>query len=463
MPDPLCQVDYSVKVFDANGNEYPCSTCFDPVTREFTFHYDKDLLLSGPDFTDFTVEVSGTSGYLYPVTETTSFNLKLKNPCIDPNFVTIVTQPALPQSYILYDLNPTGHQWVHDQFTLQTVPIDHDFCGDFTYEATFMGDYVDAASLPMVYDADLRRFTIYSEDMDLIGKHPYSIEAHLTDYPVTRTRAQAVKSTIEIVDPCIDPFSLTMPPAQTTPPDYYYTDDAPALEFKTSPFTVFPPVCEIEYSCRIISGQRLDLCQVSDGQTDGFFDPVTGEYFFMSYDTANYKPGTYTMEVTGTSGLKSESFTVELVLVDPCFTVDLGLLPNPFADQRYVLRDPAIELPWRAADDLINPATKVDCGPITVEFFNFDGSALDSAIFLDDQTNDPDNFFRVLYSEDVSKKGSYPIRYRVYHENYPLNVVEQPFPFVVTLINSCEDPKYLKLETPLVDQEYTITQDAITY
>ena len=76
-------------MLDGNGNNYPCPTCFDPITREFTFHYDQDLLLSGPDFTDFTVEMTGTSGYLYPETDVTSFNLKLKNPCIDPMFVSI--------------------------------------------------------------------------------------------------------------------------------------------------------------------------------------------------------------------------------------------------------------------------------------------------------------------------------------------------------------------------------------
>ena len=38
------------------------------------------------------------------------------------------------------------------------------------------------------------------------------------------------------------------------------------------------------------------------------------------------------MEITGASGLKLETFTIDLVLVDPCFTVDLGLQPLPFVD-----------------------------------------------------------------------------------------------------------------------------------
>ena len=88
----------------------------------------------------------------------------------------------------------------------------------------------------------------------------------------------------------------------------------------------------------------------------------------------------------------------------------------------YVLRDPAIAVPYLGAD-LIDPATDVNCGPITVEFFNHDTTALEPALFLDDQSADPFNIFRVIYAEDVLLKGSYPIRYRVYHTNYPDNVV----------------------------------------
>lgn len=86
--------------------------------------------------------------------------------------------------------------------------------------------------------------------------------------------------------------------------------------------------------------------------------------------------------------------------------------------------DPApIEQPWQPAD-LISPLTTVDCGPITVEFFNDDAgrTALDPVLFEDNRATSPNNVFKVLYSEDASKKGSHPLRYRVYHTNYPLNV-----------------------------------------
>ena len=129
--------------------------------------------MSGPDFTDFTVEMTGTSGYLYPVTDVTSFNLRLKNPCIDPIFVSIQTAPVPAQQYILYDLAPTGLQWVHDPFTLVTVPFQHDYCGDFTYEATFMNNPIDGTTAPMEHDTGTMTYTIYSEYYpNLIGIHP---------------------------------------------------------------------------------------------------------------------------------------------------------------------------------------------------------------------------------------------------------------------------------------------------
>ena len=145
----------------------------------------------------------------------------------------------------------------------------------------------------------------------------------------------------------------------------------------------------------------------------------------MSNNIVDYPPGTYTMRVTGTSGAKSDSFTIDLVLVNPCFTVDLGIQTNPFPDSVYVLRDPEIALAWQAVD-LIQPATTVDCGSISVEFFNDDIAKSALAVpFKDDRATTPDNFFRVLYSEDVGHKGSYPFRYRVYHTDYPLNSIEQ--------------------------------------
>ena len=91
-----------------------------------------------------------------------------------------------------------------------------------------------------------------------------------------------------------------------------------------------------------------------------------------------------------------QSFIINLVLVDPCPTVDLDLQPSPLVDATYVLVEPAMQQPWKA-EDLISPKTKVDCGPISVEFFNSDAakSAINTVLFQDDRTASPNNIYLV--------------------------------------------------------------------
>ena len=147
------------------------------------------MLPSGATETDYTVEVTGVTGLNTQSTVTATFTLKLKNPCIDSSYVTIQTVALVDQVYDLYDFVPDGFSWTHDPFTLNTTPITHSLCGDFTYEATFMGSAITAASTPVKYDTLTRTFTIYSEDFALIGAQPFTIAAHLTDYPSIATAA----------------------------------------------------------------------------------------------------------------------------------------------------------------------------------------------------------------------------------------------------------------------------------
>ena len=99
---------------------------------------------------------------------------------------------------------------------------------------------------------------------------------------------------------------------------------------------------------------------------------------------------------------------------------------------------------------------KIDCGPISVEFFNDDAakSAINTALFQDDRTTAPNNIFRTLFNDNPLTIGSYPFRYRVFHTNYPTSAVEIPFPFIVTIIkvNSCESPKSI-VSSSLENQE----------
>ena len=139
-----------------------------------------------------------------------------------------------------------------------------------------------------------------------------------------------------------------------------------------NPFLVSPPICSFTYSCTVTKGSRLDLCSISDGSTHGVFDPITGNYEFYSIDMANYLPGQYTFEIKGIVGTKSSSSTFVMTLVDPCPTTTLTIKqPDPFTDKTYILRAPQINQFWDI-NKLITKATAVDCGALTVEFFNDD-------------------------------------------------------------------------------------------
>ena len=75
------------------------------------------------------------------------------------------------------------------------------------------------------------------------------------------------------------------------------------------------------------------MCALTDGDSHGVFDPITGNYEFYSIDMANSVGGEYTFEITGTVGDKSATSTFVMTLVNPCSTTVLTIIdPDPFAD-----------------------------------------------------------------------------------------------------------------------------------
>ena len=76
-----------------------------------------------------------------------------------------------------------------------------------------------------------------------------------------------------------------------------------------------------------------DLCALTNGDSHGVFDPITGNYEFYSIDMATYLPGQYTFEIIGKVGDKSDTATFVMTLVDPCLTTQLTIIdPDPFED-----------------------------------------------------------------------------------------------------------------------------------
>ena len=83
----------------------------------------------------------------------------------------------------------------------------------------------------------------------------------------------------------------------------------PIVDFSVTEYIVDPAFCQPEliYSCEVIMGPRLDICDVNDVLTQAAFDPVTGRYTFQSTDMASYPAGIYTLKITGTVDSESAS------------------------------------------------------------------------------------------------------------------------------------------------------------
>ena len=205
-PAEYCTIDYTyTMIHKETGSLLDCTGChlFDLASQIFTFHYDQDLALSGVDFEQYRVEVTGTAGTLTPSTIQASFDVEIKNPCIDTDYVTIETVDMVDKAYDLYDPQII---WSQGNFVVKTVPIGHTLCGGLTYKANFMDAVIDDTSTPMTYDSG--NYLFYSEDFDLIGLQTFTLEAYLTNYPANATPEKAVTHTLEVGDPCPDPNSV---------------------------------------------------------------------------------------------------------------------------------------------------------------------------------------------------------------------------------------------------------------
>lgn len=133
-----------------------------------------------------------------------------------------------------------------------------ELCGGFTYTAYFMGEEISATSEPMSYDAATRTFTFFSDDWAMIGDREFAVKAHYakTHQSVNDPPASAF---LEIFEPCY----LTAPEQMSMPP-YFYSGEL--TQFFMNPFIIEPPLCDLEYTCEVVSAPReldtLDLCDV---------------------------------------------------------------------------------------------------------------------------------------------------------------------------------------------------------
>ena len=113
----------------------------------------------------------------------------------------------------------------------------------------------------------------------MVGLREIKIQAFLADY--TEVVSGIETAFIDVINPCLSPIWISIP-KQISQLTYYYSGDSPALSFQPEGVTVSPFICSFEYKCEIISGPRLDLCNVVDGSTVGQFSVINGRFDFQS-------------------------------------------------------------------------------------------------------------------------------------------------------------------------------------
>ena len=146
----------------------------DTSTGDITFNQFSDSLdlvggISGTE-SEYTVTVTYEAGSLYdtmnfPSSDTRTFNVNVKNPCIDPSFVTIsnVDSTLTTKDYVVFapaeQITPG-----FSAFTINTVPVTHTLCG----AVQLTGQYEDGTSTlvdlaggePITLDTATRVFTV---------------------------------------------------------------------------------------------------------------------------------------------------------------------------------------------------------------------------------------------------------------------------------------------------------------
>ena len=205
-----------------------------------------------------------------------------------------------------------------------TSPVTHSLCGEVDYDVFFEGQQIDTSSMPLSYDTTTRTFEMYSEQMALLGTRSIAIQGYFRDYMHIKSAPPDLETTIEILDPCLRPASITNP-GQKSLLVYDYNQQGARLA--VAPLDVDPIVCPVTYFCVSIIGVTMSIdCNDSSVVS---VNSQTGVFSFMSHDMEEYLPGEYEVTLKGSAGtevLVHTEFTFTMRLEDPCPTSKLSNL-----------------------------------------------------------------------------------------------------------------------------------------
>ena len=127
-----------------------------------------------------------------------------------------------------------------------------------------------------------------------------------------------------------------------------------------------------------------------------------------------------------------------------------------FADYVYDLYSDELVIGYQDPETYLDQDTTIstDCGPLSLEFFNSDGSLIDERLFRHDKN---ENRLVVLYNEDVKDVGTYNLMWRAWYADqwqeatgYPENTVSSSETFSIKIVDLCdtENSDLLESETP---------------
>jgi len=73
--------------------------------------------------------------------------------------------------------------FTHDEFSV-TSDFDNTLCGEFTYAATFEASSLADVSLPPIaYDPEAREFSVFSDDINLVGLKSITVGGYYKLHP----------------------------------------------------------------------------------------------------------------------------------------------------------------------------------------------------------------------------------------------------------------------------------------
>ena len=95
-----CPVRYTYTVSNQSGESV---VDFNSKLRQFYFGYSEDMSLAGDLYTDYKIEITATNDDDITTANEirASFDLRIKNPCLDPDYVKIIPSILPEKTYTL--------------------------------------------------------------------------------------------------------------------------------------------------------------------------------------------------------------------------------------------------------------------------------------------------------------------------------------------------------------------------